>query len=325
MKGIKIAVLLSSCALPLLLGFLVLVVVLVSGSETETGGGSKNDIAAVALNEVKEENNGGGKFWSYLGFAQKVPWCASFVSWCGNQCGYYNTDGSIMPKSALCDDFRTFYKNIGKWQDAQAHGGTYIPKRGDFIVFNWKGNPDAKLDHIGIVTKADGQNVKTVEGNSSDAVREKVYPLSSTSIIGYCVPDYPLGGITGSGGHTTDQTSYTQEELELIYACVQQEDGQTYDGALAVISTVMNRVESGAWSKCGRNALEQLKAPGQFCYSIDTNWKKWLGGNVNAHVKKAVDDCLQNGIRNHGYTSFRTKQGSHTGGAYIPEGGNYYF
>lgn len=134
----------------------------------------------------------------------------------------------------------------------------------------------------------------------------------------------PEGG--GSGDYNTDNTTYTQEQLQLIWACVYQEDRSGYEGALAVISCIMNRVDSPRWSNLGRNAYEQLTSPGQFCYSFDDHWRPFLNGNVPDHVKLAVDDCLRKGIRNHNYTSFRSTQGSQTGsnGETIG-GGNYYF
>ncbi len=127
---------------------------------------------------------------------------------------------------------------------------------------------------------------------------------------------------TGTGGYNIDPTNYTMEELELIWAIVNQEDNGSYEGALAVISTAMNRVDSPQWSSLGSNALEQLTAPGQFCYSIDNNWRQWLGGNVQSYVIQAVSDCLNGGIRNHNYTSFRSY---YTEGSEQIGGGNYYF
>ena len=67
--------------------------------------------------------------------------------------------------------------------------------------------------------------------------------------------------------------------------------------------------------------LSQYKAKGQFCYSIDSNWKKRLNGNYTAAVKQAVLDAL-NGKRNHNYLSFRSAR-SYSGGVNI--GGNAYF
>ncbi|MCD7717489.1 MAG: NlpC/P60 family protein [Lachnospiraceae bacterium] len=129
--------------------------------------------------------------------------------------------------------------------------------------------------------------------------------------------------ITGtSSGNSTDNTDYTEEQMEIIWAIVCQEDGGSYAGALAVISTAMNRVDSAQWSYLGSNAYEQLTASGQFCYSIDTYWQRYLGGNVPDYVKQAVSDCLENGIRNHSHTSFRSY---YTEGSEQIGGGNYYF
>lgn len=33
-------------------------------------------------------NVGGEPYWSWYGFGGRVEWCACFVSWCANQCGY---------------------------------------------------------------------------------------------------------------------------------------------------------------------------------------------------------------------------------------------
>ena len=135
------------------------------------------------------------------------------------------------------------------------------------------------------------------------------------------------GGLGGMGtyGHRTDATNYSQSDLELIWAIVAQEDNGSYKGALAVISSAMNRVESPTWSYEGSNALAQLTAPGQYCYSNDTYWQARLGGNVPDYVKQAVNDCLKKGKRNHSYTSFRSTKGKTTGADAVQIGGNWFF
>jgi len=48
---------------------------------------SAQHIVQVALNEEElgeDVTKGGQKYWSYMGFSSRVPWCASFVSWCAN-------------------------------------------------------------------------------------------------------------------------------------------------------------------------------------------------------------------------------------------------
>ena len=111
----------------------------------------------------------------------------------------------------------------------------------------------------------------------------------------------------------------------MIWAIVAQEDNGSYKGALAVISSAMNRTESSKWGYCGRTAMEQLTAPGQYCYSNDTYWMARLGGNVPDYVKTAVNDCLKKGIRNHNHTSFRSTKGKVTGPDAVQIGGNWFF
>ena len=114
--------------------------------------------------------------------------------------------------------------------------------------------------------------------------------------------------------------SYSSSELDLLCAITAQECGSSYNGALAVITCAANRAESSRWKKYGSDPLSQYMAPNQFCYSIDSHWKKRLNGNYPSYVKQAVLDAL-NGKRNHNYLSFR---GYQTSGS-VNIGGNWYF
>lgn len=114
--------------------------------------------------------------------------------------------------------------------------------------------------------------------------------------------------------------SYSDSEFDLLCAITAQECSSSYEGALAVITCACNRAESTKWAKNGSDPLSQYKAAGQFCYSIDSHWKKRLNGNYSSVVSKAVSDAL-NGKRNHNYLSFRAA--GHASGEYI--GGNVYF
>ena len=114
--------------------------------------------------------------------------------------------------------------------------------------------------------------------------------------------------------------TYSVADFDLLCAITAQECSSSYEGALAVITTACNRAESSKWASKGSDPLSQYKAPGQFCYSIDSHWKKRLNGNYSSAVKQAVTDAL-NGKRNHNYLSFRAA--GHASGEYI--GGNVYF
>ena len=143
-----------------------------------TSGGNQA-IVEVALTQLG--NEGGEPYWSWYGFDGRVEWCACFVSWCSEQCGYL--ESSIIPKFSLCSDGVNWFKGRGQWQDKN-----YEPQAGDIIFFDW-GN-DGSIDHVGIVEKCENGTVYTVEGNSGDACRQQSYPVGSSSVYGYGVPQY---------------------------------------------------------------------------------------------------------------------------------------
>uniref|UniRef100_UPI003A8D64E8 lysozyme family protein n=1 Tax=Ruminococcus sp. TaxID=41978 RepID=UPI003A8D64E8 len=83
-----------------------------------TAGGNQA-IVEVALTQLG--NQGGQPYWSWYGFNSRVEWCACFVSWCADQCGYI--ESGLVPKFAGCVDGANWFKSNGKWQDR-----TYEPK-----------------------------------------------------------------------------------------------------------------------------------------------------------------------------------------------------
>lgn len=86
-----------------------------------------NEIVAVALEQVG--NTGGEPYWSWYGFESRVEWCACFVSWCANECGYI--DAGIIPKYASChSEGVSWFKTCGLWKD-----GGFIPKGRRYYIF----------------------------------------------------------------------------------------------------------------------------------------------------------------------------------------------
>ena len=55
-------------------------------SQVIYGSSGNSDIVAVAQSQMG--NVGGQPYWSWYGFNSRVEWCAYFVSWCANECGY---------------------------------------------------------------------------------------------------------------------------------------------------------------------------------------------------------------------------------------------
>ena len=147
-----------------------------SGGSLFAGLFGSQQIVSVAMGQIG--NSGGQKFWSWYGFDSRVEWCACFVSWCADQSGLI-ASGNV-PKFSLCRDGVSWFQGKNKWQS----GGT-TPTAGMIIFFDW--DHDGTSDHVGIVEKYEGGRVYTIEGNSSDQVRQRNYAVDYASIIGYGV------------------------------------------------------------------------------------------------------------------------------------------
>ena len=141
-------------------------------------GGSKKILSVAAM---QIGNSGGQPYWSWYGFGSRVEWCACFVSWCANECGYI--DAGIIPKFASCDVGMNWFKNHSLWQT-----NTYTPREGDIIFFDW--DNDGLANHVGIVEKIKDGKVHTIEGNSGDACKKLEYNSGDSRILGYGVPAY---------------------------------------------------------------------------------------------------------------------------------------
>lgn len=144
------------------------------------------EIVVVALSQLG--NVGGQPYWSWYGFNSRVEWCACFVSWCANECGYL--DAGVIPRTAGCISGSNWFKDRGLWQD-----NSYEPRPGDIIYFDWdnkgsSGPQDGLADHVGIVEKVENGMVYTVEGNSGDSCRENRYAIGHYEIYGYGTPAY---------------------------------------------------------------------------------------------------------------------------------------
>ena len=143
-----------------------------------TGGGNSS-IVNVAASQIG--NVGGEPYWSWYGFSSRVEWCACFVSWCADQCGYI--DAGIIPKFSYVPDGVAYFQSKGQWQD-----GSYTPKAGDIIFFTWDGSGSS--DHVGIVESVTDGTINTIEGNTTDSCARRSYALGSYVILGYGVPGY---------------------------------------------------------------------------------------------------------------------------------------
>lgn len=141
----------------------------------DSGGGSGNGDAAAfvaaASGEVgyQEEAGNRNKYGAWAG-NDGVAWCVYFVCWCANQSG-----APIPTGYGWVGDMTQYFTERGKYKTA-ASG--YIPAAGDLMIQGTR--------HMGIVERADGSAVQTIEGNTSDGVRRMTRYYSEIS--GFCTP-----------------------------------------------------------------------------------------------------------------------------------------
>lgn len=138
--------------------------------------GGSGDLVEVALSQ--EGNSGGEIYWRWYGFEEYQPWCACFVSWCADQCGYI--DAGVIPKFSLCSAGVEWFQARGQYMDS-----SYTPAEGDLIFFDW--GTDGSIDHVGIVVNVEDGFVNTIEGNSSNKVQRGRYATEDSTIYGYGV------------------------------------------------------------------------------------------------------------------------------------------
>ena len=150
-------------------------------------------IVVVAMGEIgyHEETGNETKYGEYTG-TNGMSWCHAFVSWCANECGF--VDMGIFPKTASCETGRQWF--IGH-QQYQASDGTYEPKPGDIIYFDY--GQEGVSHHVGIVEYTENGVVHTIEGNKNDQVMRAHYNLNYVGIMGYGKPAYPDTGVENYG------------------------------------------------------------------------------------------------------------------------------
>lgn len=141
----------------------------------------EGNAAMVAVAQSQIGNVGGAPYWSWWGLDYRVEWCAIFVSWCADQCGYL--DAGVLPKMEGVRPYVDWFIERGQWQ-----GRDYEPSPGDIIFFDWES--DGLADHVGIVEKVENGFVYTVEGNSRDVCAERHYTLRVAPIFGFGLPEY---------------------------------------------------------------------------------------------------------------------------------------
>lgn len=107
-----------------------------------------------------------------------AAWCSMFISWLGTELDFSDQMG----QDAWTVAHAEWFKDQDRW-------GT-TPRPGAVVFFNWAGGKSLDdIEHVGLVVEdnRDG-TIKTVEGNTDNAVRER--ERSTSDVVGYGYPEY---------------------------------------------------------------------------------------------------------------------------------------
>ena len=174
------------------------------------------------------------------------PWCAAFVSAVGMACGLRDV---ILPH-VNCDGMIASYKLAGRWIENDA----YTPQPGDLIFYDWQdsgmGDNNGSSDHVGIVVDVDGRLITVIEGNYSNAVRQRYIYEDGPFIRGFAVPDYAraaekLSQDEESAGNGTSQAAATTAPSEPPTPQIPEEQGTETSGRSFVSLPILRQGDRG--------------------------------------------------------------------------------
>ncbi|GAA3617141.1 hypothetical protein GCM10022419_123180 [Nonomuraea rosea] len=106
-----------------------------------------------------------------------APWCDMYLSWAAHKLGYEEWIGQF----AWTVAHAKWFKEQGAW------GKT--PKPGAFVFYDWSGtNKIDNIDHVGIVTRVEGDTIYTIEGNIDGGVAKRK-ERDTSKVVGYGYPE----------------------------------------------------------------------------------------------------------------------------------------
>jgi len=176
-----------------------------NNSVSVDGNNMSETFVKLAVSQIGDpEGVNGKRYWSWMGYGNRIEWCAAFVSWALAHTEYEGTklNSLVNHKSPSVFTFANyfynteglkFYYNDNNPKYKGKNGdGTYTPKEGDLIFFDWDYDWNGTmptvfgpLDHIGIVQRVEGDKIITIEGNTSNMVAERTYNLNSKNVVAF--------------------------------------------------------------------------------------------------------------------------------------------
>ncbi len=167
----------------------------------------------------------------YNGAKNGYAWCDVFVDWC-----FVKSYGVVGAKELLCQPDNSlgagclysanYFRNKGQFFKTG-------PQTGDQIFFSYKAG---EVSHTGLVVEVTASSVVTVEGNSSDAVQKRTYPINDGRIYGYGRPDWD-GAASGEAPKEAKHYKYHLTEYPVTLRLLRRGD---YGPQVVAMQAVLN-------------------------------------------------------------------------------------
>lgn len=252
----------------------------------------------------KTANSGSGNYTKYArdldalgnyynGPKQSFAYCDVFVDWC-----FYKAFGADIGRRMVCQPLQSagagclysaqYYKQAGRWV-------TY-PQPGDQIFFSYA---PGEYSHTGIVESVANGMVNTIEGNTSDMVARRSYPLASSSIVGYGRPNWDLVA-ESSADDFYDVSIDVQDTAASGYVTVVYRKGST-GTAVREYQEKLQRLgyDLGRWGADGDFGADTYNAVVKFQrdHGLDAD------GEIGPMTMEAIDQVLDASLHEDGETS----------------------
>ena len=231
----------------------------------------------------------------YNGPKNGFAWCDVFVDYLfvksfGADVGRRMVCQPLQSAGAGCLYSAQYYKQAGRWV-------TY-PQPGDQIFFSYA---PGEYSHTGIVESVANGMVNTIEGNTSDMVARRSYPLSSSSIVGHGRPNWDLVA-ESSADDFYDVSIDVQDTASSGYVTVVYRKGST-GAAVHEYQEKLQRLgyDLGRWGADGDFGADTYNAVVKFQrdHGLDAD------GEIGPMTMEAIDQALDASLHEDGETSNR--------------------
>ena len=229
----------------------------------------------------------------YNGPKNGFAWCDVYVDYLfvksfGADIGRRMVCQPLQSAGAGCLYSAQYYKQAGRWV-------TY-PQPGDQIFFSYA---PGEYSHTGIVESVANGMVNTIEGNTSDMVARRSYPLASGSIVGYGRPNWDLVA-ESSADDFYDVSIDVQDTASSGYVTVVYRKGST-GTAVREYQEKLQRLgyDLGRWGADGDFGADTYNAVVKFQrdHGLDAD------GEIGPMTMEAIDQALDASLREDGETS----------------------